>query len=346
MRTEIGNVCAALSADRQKAAPSTVRRACALAAVLTLTLGLGACGKSEPPAAVPVETAKPAIDATAGRTTPAMAPDVSGITKFNDYIDAYNKLVGTFGLRETYERYREAHFATAKPTASLNFNEGWVYQALAAFKKARADSGDGMKDLDKAADALIPPMEKLVAEMKELNLYYTSKAYREDNLAKGKQQDPILLADFEAVTARAGEFEVELSRVQHERAVAKLDELKQRGDALGYQSAAAMMSAETLANTFKRPEDVKNAALFQKADANIAELEKTLAAQRSEYEKAKAAAKGPGGGPSYEHESLARYLTEMIGAYRDFKLSKSSRDHQQMFTAYNNAVGAANSLRR
>lgn len=130
MRTKLGDVDAALPGAGLGGRRNTARRACAPAAALALAVALGACGKGEPAATAPAEAAKPATEATAGRSTSAKPANVSAITKFNDYIDAYNKLVGTFGLRETYERYREAHFATAKPTASLNFNEGWVYQAL------------------------------------------------------------------------------------------------------------------------------------------------------------------------------------------------------------------------
>jgi hypothetical protein len=85
--------------------------------------------------------------------------------------------------------------------------------------------------------------------------------------------------------------------------------------------------------------------VFAQADAKIAVLEKTLADQRAELAKAKAAqtSEKP---VDVNYGLVADRLTSAIGDYRDLKQSHDTDDYNDLVGHYNDAVEDANDIRR
>ncbi len=316
----------------QRFAASAASLAAMLCAV-ALTPLLTACGKGSDKNA----TGTGAISA-AGQGEKAGTRESD---KINAYTEAYNKLIGTFGLQQTRERYFQQNIARRKPTDSISITEGWLDQALALFKKGRANKAGGLKELDEAADAVITPLGIVTAQLKELEIYYTSKAYKDDALAKGIAADAGLRANFDAAVAAAEKFSAVLGREEKKRNAAQLEELKSRGDLVGYQTKLALMQGQDLLDLFGSPQEINNAEQYKKGDALVVTLEKTLAEQRKVY----AAAQGDKKPPSSYHESVASYLTSLLGHYRELKQSKKVDEANQMVKDYNSAIENANRVR-
>ena len=258
----------------------------------------------------------------------------------NAYTDAYNKLIGTFGLPETYERYLKDNIPKRTATDSISITDGWVEIALDQFKKGRALTSSGQETLDQSADQLIGALDKLVVQLKALNIYYESKTYKNDNLARGKSEDASLRTHFEASMSAMKSFNEVLSQEQKKRNTEMLARLKASGDLLGYNSKLALGQGEELVSLFHTENDIKSAAKYTQGDALVAELEKTLTAQRELY----AAAKGKEPRPDSGHESMASNLVSLVGAYRDMKQSKKAEDYNDMIKEYNRAVESANGI--
>jgi hypothetical protein len=296
-------------------------------------LALGACDKVKSIGGNTTSTAT-----TAGRGDAANS-------KLDTYTEGYNKLIDTFGLPETMESYVEQKISSKSPTDSISISSGWIGQALTSLKQARALSG-GPADLDAAADTLIASLEKVLARLTPLETYYSSKAYREDALARGKREDPLMLAEFKAASEAGEAFNTILSRERRARTEIELTELKKSGNMLAYNTKLALQQAEPLVDLFNKPEDLRDPAVLAKADAIIAALEKTLADQRSVYATAKGAAKTPGDAPDYGYEAVNRELTQMIGDYRDLKQSGEVSDVNDMVRNYNSAIESLNNITR
>ena len=259
--------------------------------------------------------------------------------KLNAYTSAFNKLIGTFGLPDTRKRYFEENIAKKNASDSLSISDGWVEGALDELKKGRALNTSGLSALDASADALIGQLGKLVPQLKGLDVYYESKAYKEDNLARGKAEDASMRASFDASIAAMKAFSTALSAEQKKRDVDMLAQLKASGNLLSYNTKLALGQGEDLVNLFGEGE-IKTAAKYVEGDALVKELEQTLAAQRELY----AAAKAKGPAPDSGHESTASNLVSLVGAYRAMKQSRQPNDYNDMVKEYNDAVSSANGI--
>jgi hypothetical protein len=309
-----------------------------LAGAMTATLLLGGCGKTS--------------DGQGGQSSAngvaASAQPPADMVKLNAYTEAHNDLlgvagVGLGGLADTAQRYDQADVAHAsvQRLVTMYISSGGIEPALEKLKQARALPG-GSPAVNKAADTLIADLDALLNRLRPLVIYYTSKAYIEDGLARGRAEDALLKAQFQTALTGLQGFSDALDVERDKSDAAALADLKSRGDMLGYDAKLALRQGESLVKLFKAPEDLNNPAVFAKGDAVVVELEKTLADLRQRYAAAKAKAKTPVEAPNPAYEGLADPLTRLIGDYRELKQSHQSRDFEAMTNDYNSAVNMMN----
>lgn len=308
-----------------------IRKLPAAIACTAVILALAGCNKN-----AGVETS--AAGATAAKK--ADEPTQQDYTrKLNAYTDSYNKLIGSFGLPETRKNYFEKQIANKSAKDDIFISAGWIDQALASLKQAQALPTIGAGELEKSAGQLIGTLEKLVAQLVELDLYYKAKAYKEDNLAKGKAKDPEVRAAFDASIAAMTAFDNQLKLEHKKREDKELAALKADGNLRLYHIKLGLQQAEGIIDLFMREDDLKDPQKFSQGDTLIAELEKTLAEQRKIH-----AEMQPKDANYMNHESVSSHLTAMVGAYRQMKQSKRTNDFNSMIVEYNRAVGSANSI--
>ncbi|WP_375420616.1 DUF3829 domain-containing protein [uncultured Sphingomonas sp.] len=301
------------------------------ATALTIALALAGCGKSGDQ---PGNGA--AVSDQAGGGAEAARAKLSG------YTAGYNKLLDTFGLPATVKAYTEENIATASPSDSISVTDGWLEQANTLLKTARAMPG-GPADVDAGADKLIGALDAAMKRLDGLKVYYDSKAYKEDGLKRGKQEDPAMIAEFKAAVAAMDQFSALLDRERKTSQATDLAAMKAKGDMLGYHTKLALQQGEELVSLFNSDADIRNAALIAQGDAKVAVLEKTLAAQRVELGKAKAS-QTPEKRVDVNYELVADRLNSAIGDYRDLKQSGETDDYNDLVGHYNDAVEDANDI--
>ena len=263
-------------------------------------------------------------------------------TKLSAYTDGYNKLLDTFGLIETKKSYFEDEIARKSASDSIFVSKGWIYQALDQLQKARALSG-GKPDVDAAADTLIAALDAANKRLTGLEVYYTSKAYREDGLKRGRAEDPLMRAEFDRATDATERFGALLERERKIAVVAEMAAMKARGDTLGYNTKLALGQASSAIDRFVDTTSLGDAASFAAADADIIALERTLADQRTALDRAKASAR-PDEPVDLNYGLVVDRLTTVVGDYRDLKQSRDPQDYQDMVEHYNDAIGDANDI--
>lgn len=266
----------------------------------------------------------------------------SELAKLNAYTAASNTLLDTFGLSATAEAYAEQQIAAKAPSDSISVSDGWLEQANTALKAARALPG-GRADVDAAADKLIGALDAALQRLDGLKAYYGSKAYTNDGLKRGKQEDPAMLAEFETALTAMDQFRTLLDRERDKTQAADLAAMKAKGDMLRYQTKLALQQGRELVSLFKTDADFRNAAVIAQADAKVAVLEKTLAAQRLELGKAKAAQTEK----EYVYTKyglIADQLNTAIGDFRDLKQSGDVDDYKNLIGHYNDAVQYDNTM--
>jgi hypothetical protein len=270
--------------------------------------------------------------------TAASARSPTDMAKVGAYTEGFNKLVGTYGLVETADDYAKADISRQSAQDPIIVSAGWIEQAQDALKSARAMPG-GSKAVDQAADTLIADLDKVLARLRPLKVYYDSKAYRDDGLVRGKAEDPLMKAEFQTALTDMDAFSEALKAERNKHLAVELAALKARGDLLAYNSKLALQQSESLVDLFKSPEDLSDPATLAKGDAIVAQLETTLADQRKAYAEAKAKT---GGQIGPTRQIAADQLTSMIGNYRDLKRSRNAEDFNMMQRNYNSAVELLN----
>lgn len=301
-------------------------------AALAALLMLGACGKG-------------AGGGGSVSTTP------SDRAKLNAYTGGYNVVLGSYGLKEQVENYDRGHITGPKPEPDyLILNNGWLDQARDQLKAGRAMPAGDLGEVDAAVDRFLPALEKVMAHETQLSSYYTSKAWRDDALARGKREDPVLRAEFATAQTEGDRLEKVLTRVRDAREVADLDRMKASGDMLGYDTQLALRQARALIGGFASEADIHNAAKVAAAGTQAAALERTLADQHAEVIKAKAKGAGSANGSvgiaDFRVDTLGRAsgeLDALLGHYRDLKAGGGAEAYQAMVASYNEAIGDSNS---
>ncbi len=265
--------------------------------------------------------------------------------KLNAYTTADNTLLGGYGLTEEYRQYAKEDIPNKKPDdIYVPISDGWMDQARGELKSARGLPAGSLPDVDTAADKLLTALNAVLARQDGLKVYYESKAYKDDGLARGRREDPLLIADYKTAMAAMTGFETVLQQHRSARTDRELAILKSRGDMLAYDTKLSIKQARAVIDTFKKPEDLHNPALIARADGEVAQLEHTLVDQRAEIAKAKQRETGTQQFSYSQYGSANDSLNQMLGYYRDFKHSGQPTDYSNAIGAFNSAVGDVNSV--
>lgn len=286
-----------------------------IALIAAAALSLGACDKNP-------------FGGNAGSGAASKASDTNG--QFEGYIEAHNRLIGSFGYYEKSAFYRKANVAHASKDGEFLVSDGWISKGIDKLKDARAKSG-ASADLNTAADALIASLTKVDTHLADLATYYDSKKFLEDNLARGKREDPQMLAELAAADKDMDVFNRLLERDIAKRDQVVLEKLKSDGDLLAYNSKLALMHSNALISMFNNADDLRNPAVFARADAEVAIIEKAI--DDAHQQATKAGEKDP---------SELDALKTMIGYYRSLKQKHEAFNAEGMMRNYNTAVDAAN----
>jgi len=254
------------------------------------------------------------------------------------YVAAYNKLADDSGVYETQRNYAELNVANASTSDELFFTDIALTQGLKAMRDARAAS-KGPAELDAAADKVIAAIDAVTKRTAGLTTYYQSKAYRTDNLARGKAENAPMKAEFAAAAEATEAFQKLLDRERRALDIRQLEVLKASGDAPRYLATRSVSEAKELMDAFPTDSSLGDSKRYVAADASVAKLEATL----KELATAKA---DPKLSPPLVavYDSLMLRLNMAIAEYRSLRKSKSAEDFNGMVEQYNGAIEITNSL--
>ena len=286
---------------------------------------------------------------TLGAAGPVFAQDDGGpkdppisAEKLNDYIKGFNFLVGTFGLEQQYQQYTGQQIDRKTVRDPVFVSVGWVDQALDELQQARRVQDGGLPELDQAGDRIIPVLDRLVRRIKGLDSYYESRGQTEDNFARGKQENPLVIADFKEALADMQPLNAALDDAIAKRDAAELAQLKASGDMVGYDSGLALQKSKALVDLFNTPQDVRDPAKIQRGDALVEAILAALSDERTALAAAKTSGDDSHSMRNSGAGSAAERLMGLVGAYRDMKHSGNALGRQMMLSAYNDAVEQMN----
>lgn len=290
-----------------------------LAAACLASLSLAACGQgnSEKAGGNPLEN--------------IAASNQNNLTeKFNAYTAGYNQLIdNSWGVAKKFQDYQEVDLPSQSPDETIHFPENIsnLERAIESIKQGRAiKGGNASRDADAAADKLIAAGEALLAQWKDLAPYYSSRAYRDDALAKGKAAHQPLMTAYANAVAAIEEFDAVLSARQRQIAEQRLKDFRKAGR----NAEADLVEAMNLADHFT------TAAIENKvaeADAMLPQFQAAVTKLRQTTDAMEAT--NPN---KVEFGSITSNLERLIGHWRDFKQEGREFYIERIVSNYNSAI--------
>jgi hypothetical protein len=198
--------------------------------------------------------------------------------KINYYIEScinqYSKSV-----LESRDRYLEWANATTGPTgkeSTLNGVDKLEDPDICAYGVQRAATiKPHNQALEAAADAYQKALVALAPLMNEANLYYKRENYQDDNMAKGRDLHPRLMAAWDAFIKANLELRQQVKAVRKEVDQEQLKKLEAQPRKLHYFSLKASLEAEeilTAASEFRSANDFQ----LEQFETLVATYEKTV----------------------------------------------------------------------
>ncbi len=272
-------------------------------------------------------------DSGAEQAGESKAADPAGNAKLKGYVSAYNVLIGTpyGGLQEAADAYAAYHVERADPskTIGLTFQTDARQRTLDELTKARAATGNAdTAAVDRAADQLIPPLKKIVELQRELGPYYSSRAYRNDGLARGKALDVELKAAFAEALTALKTMGAALDESQARANAALIARLRADGHVAEASLTNAIQAGSPMIAALARDDDAA-------ADRLFAPFQQAVEQMRADQPKLKNL------GNDISYASILDQLTQVTGLYSDYKNGDAAAK-QRLIGLYNQAVSTAN----
>ncbi|MCM1512332.1 MAG: YiiG family protein [Oxalobacter formigenes] len=313
-----------------------------LSVVLVVCIGLvTACKRPESGAAKPAEPAQAVLPAAPALTEQAPTPEQLADKKRTVYANVCHTLVsGEAGLSGSY---RELSKKVLKGKVSDDIAYPVVADLdgiLETLRQNRAVPGEGMAEMDTAADQLVAAAEKIRVHEKELVPYFQDKIYRTDDMAKVKVFFADLEQDYTAALAALSALDAEVLKGHRAAAEKEKEAFKEAGDMVRYHTEEMLLLLEELLAIFDDPRVPFNRAeAFSRGNGLTVKLDQAIRAQRKAIEEAKS--KGSAVSPYYD--LIRNHAVGIIADYREVRDRRSEAAFNNMLKRYDKAAQDYNS---
>lgn len=312
-----------------------------------ILLLLTACGKE---AKTPTDSAK----STSASSNNSLSKKSIGsneeqaIKKMNAYVKAHNGLIGMFysttkglkGLLKDYEAQNipQKTKVDANTRLTLYLNVSILKNTLNSLSESKEFKGNGeTSKLESIADRMLTNGNLLFVKGSDIENYFKSKKYLEDNLGKAKAEHTEFVRLWQTFIADSDAFSDELDTVERARRIAAIKKLRAEGNNRLAANEEAMLASSEILALFEEKADFKNAAKIQSANTLALQLEKVTNEIKTENDKIQDA-------KSTSYTRVYEKMNSFMGAYRTVKATGQSREFEEMVRHYNSAVSEQKSL--
>lgn len=314
-----------------------------LSVVLAVCVGLvTACKRPESGAAKPADPARQVVQPSSQAIDePAPTPEQLADKKQAVYANVCHALIsGENGLSASYREL-------AKKVLKGKTSDDIAYPVVAdldgvleTLRQNKDALGEGMAEMDAAADRLVAAAEKIRSHEKELVPYFKEKIYRVDDMAKAKVFFSELEQDYEAALAALSELDAEVLKGRRVAAEKEMSAFKEAGDMARYHTQDMLLLSEELLAIFDDPKVPFNRAeAFSKGNSITVRMDQAIRAQRKAIEEARA----KGGATSPYYDQVRNQVAGIIADYREVRDRRSEAAFNSMLKRYDKAAQDYNS---
>lgn len=282
-------------------------------------------------------------ESTASSKADAGDTDENKVDAYNAYVGAHNQIIGMFygrykGVENLLDAYKEQKLGSDKPVVNKNvgptlyLNTSSINNLVQSLEKGQAYKiGGSYAELEGSAAKLLATAKQLTEQGNSLETYFKAKKYLDDNYAQAKAENDKFVAQWEQFNSEFDAFSAQLGKVEKTERAEQIQAFEKEGKLREAAQSKSLLAANEILSILDKPEDLKDAAKMQQADAEIQKLEAAL-------EELKAAMAKTEDSDSYKFKRTFDYLTTFTGSWRELKASKDPSKYENLVSNYNSAL--------
>lgn len=261
-------------------------------------------------------------------------------------LDAYDVSLMGIDLRDAQEAYRGQDIGRAKPDGEFFDGPERVKSWVEELDQAIAMDGT-VPTVDPAARRFVEALRVLTVRLQSLDSYYRMRANLADKLARGRREDPLVLADYDRALAAIGPFRDAVTQAANAADATLAARLRAEGRMVDYYNVQIARRARLLRVVADAPDMAGDATRMARADAIVEEVTGLLDKARAvRAEAAARVAKAPKQDGAVDAASNVRLddnvieLTEsMVGAFHTYQRKEGAperdreREQEQLVAA-------------
>lgn len=229
-------------------------------------------------------------------------------------LDAYDVTLIGIDLRDAKKSYRAQYIGRAKPDGEFFVGPERVKSWVEELDRTIAMDGT-VPTVDPAARRFVEALRVLTDRLQSLDSYYRMRANLADKLARGRREDPLVLADYDRALAAIGPFRDAVTQAANAADATLAAKLRAEGRMVDYYDVEIARRARLLRVVADAPDMAGDARRMARADAIVGEVTGLLDKARVvRTEAAARVAKAPKPGSAVDAASDVRLDDNVIGS--------------------------------
>jgi hypothetical protein len=186
-------------------------------------------------------------------------------------LNAYDVALIGIDLRDAEKTYRGQDIGRAKPDGEFFVSPERVKSWVEELDRTIAMDG-AVPTVDPAARRFVEALRVLAIRLESLDSYYRMRANLADKLARGRREDPLVLADYDRALVALGPFRDAVTHAANAADATLAARLRAEGRMVDYYNVEIARRARLLRLLADAPDMAGDAARMARADAIVGQI--------------------------------------------------------------------------
>ena len=262
---------------------------------------------------------------------------------YNKYVGAHNSVAGMFhgsiqGVDALLEAYQAQDLSNGDGKVNKNIGPrlylnttmlGNMIRDLQAAQNLPV--GGDMAALEAAATKLLDSSQALLKQGEDLNAYFESKKFLDDQYAKVKAENEGFVKQWTQFNQDYAAFSTQLDEAERQERLQNIAAFTKEGKLREAASETVFLEAGAVLKLIGQPEDLKNAEKMAKADEHMQKLDAALTQLKTQNDQINDA-------ESSSFKTTLGYFNQFSGNWRELKANQDASKFNEMVENYNFAV--------
>ncbi len=251
-------------------------------------------------------------------------------------LNAYDVALIGIDLRDAEKTYRGQDIGRAKPDGEFFVSPERVKSWVEELDRTIAMDG-AVPTVDPAARRFVEALRVLAIRLESLDSYYRMRANLADKLARGRREDPLVLADYDRALVALGPFRDAVTHAANAADATLAARLRAEGRMVDYYNVEIARRARLLRLLADAPDMAGDAARMARADAIVGQI--TTVLDKARAVRAGAAARTAGAAKPDSavdaaadirlDDNVIQSTESMVGAFHTYQRKEGTPDRDR-----------------